>query len=78
MYYKKTTKTPNKKMENSDRKMEKSRSNYLVQELKRWAVYSLIFAACLTAYTGISLKTLAGGIILGFFAGILNDIRTRL
>lgn len=40
--------------------------------------YSFIFMILLLPYTGLSFKTITGGVILGFFAGILNSIRYRL
>lgn len=50
----------------------------LTKNLIQWLVYSVMFMILLTPFTGITLQTLTGGIILGFFGGILNDIRSRL
>ena len=50
----------------------------LTKNLSQWAIYSLIFMILLIPFTEITLKTLTGGIILGFFAGILNAINSKL
>ena len=48
------------------------------KNLIQWICYSLMFMILLIPFLGITLKLLSGGIILGFFGGILNNIRTKL
>jgi len=43
-----------------------------------WLIYSIGATVLLIPYTGISLKTITGGILIGFFAGILNAIKDKL
>ncbi len=50
----------------------------MIKNLIQWLIYSIIFSILLIPFTDFTVKTLSLGIILGFFAGILNDIRTKL
>lgn len=42
-----------------------------------WALYSILLYFPLLLITGFTLKSIGIAIILGFFAGIFNDLRTK-
>lgn len=42
------------------------------------AVYWAVFYVAMIPFFGFSWKTLAGGFVLGFFAGMLNQLMTTL
>jgi hypothetical protein len=47
--------------------------------IKKFLIYSFAFTLLMTPFFGFfSLKCISGGLIIGFFAGILNDILDEL
>ncbi len=54
------------------------KSTLTSKELMRWAVYSVVFAVLLIPFTLPIMQNIAGGMILGFFAGSLNRIQELL
>ena len=52
--------------------------NGLKKELLSWFIYSIGFSLLCKPFTNTILQTLSIGVILGFFAGILNSINSNL
>jgi hypothetical protein len=48
------------------------------ERLLKWVIYAIIFQVLVTPGFGYTIKTCVVCAILGFFAGILNDILTEL
>lgn len=44
----------------------------------RWLIYSIIFSTLLIPFCSDNWQIVTGGIILGFFAGLLNEINSNL
>lgn len=47
------------------------------KEFLQWFCYLVLFSILLIPFTGISFKTISGGLILGFFAEMLNSINSK-
>lgn len=67
-----------KKSEETEIKSSEIKDSILLRNLKVWGLYSLMFMILLIPFTDFSFKTLCGGLIFGFFAGLINDIIEKI
>lgn len=49
----------------------------MIKNLFVWLMYSCLMSVILIPVIGVNIKLISIGVVLGFFAGILNEIRNK-